>query len=442
MDLKELMKEAGIVGAGGAGFPSYAKLADGAQVLVVNGAECEPLLYTDYILLKREMATVLSGISAVLEYAKIPYALLCVKEHTAKRLKMEDGKKLAQNIILKTLPDVYPMGDEISLIYQATGRVVKPGNLPITAGVVVFNVETLYNVALAKKFSTKLTMKWLTIGGNVEKPIVLRVPVGTLVSELFEKNSITVPEDHVLLDGGPSMGKVIDPETAVITKTTKGLLILPNNIEAVQSKFLDGAKSIARAETACCQCTRCTDLCPRHLLGYPLEPHLMVRTAKSAVTAMPEMVLSATLCCGCGICESLACCQGISPKAVINEYKALLSKNKMRYVGKEEVEVAPEREWRMVPSEKWAQTLGVEKFDSLPEYKGEDIDYARVEVLLRQHIGAPSVPIVQDGDKVERGDKIAESGDGLSLPLYAPISGYVTLQNGEKIIIDKVNNNV
>ena len=121
---------------------------------------------------------------------------------------------------------------------------------------------------------------------------------------------------------------------------------------------------------------------------------------------------------------------------------ALLAKNKMRYVGKEEVEVAPEREWRMVPSEKWAQTLGVEKFDSLPEYKGEDIDYARVEVLLRQHIGAPSVPIVQDGDKVERGDKIAESGDGLSLPLYAPISGYVTLQNGEKIIIDKVNNNV
>ena len=436
------MKEAGIVGAGGAGFPSYAKLADGAETLIVNGAECEPLLYTDYILLKREMATVLSGISAVLEYAKIPYALLCVKEHTAKRLNMPDGKKLAPNIILKTLPDVYPMGDEISLIYQATGKVVKPGNLPITAGVIVLNVETLYNVALAMKFSTKVTMKWLTVGGNIEKPIVLRVPVGTPVLDLFTKNSITVPEDHVVLDGGPSMGKVIDPETAVITKTTKALLILPKNIEAVQSKFLDGEKSIARAETACCQCTRCTDLCPRHLLGYPLEPHLMVRTAKSAVTALPAMVLSATLCCGCGICESLACCQGISPKAVINEYKSLLAKNKMRYVAKEEVEVAPEREWRMIPSEKWAQTLGVSKFDKLPEYKGEDIEYARVEVFLRQHIGAPSVPIVKDGDKVERGDKIAECGEGLSLPQYASISGYVTVENGVKIIIDKVNNNV
>ena len=116
MDLKEIMKNAGIVGAGGAGFPSYAKLADGADTLVVNGAECEPLLYTDYILLKREMPMVLSGIKAVMDYAKIPCALLCVKEHTAVRLKWKDGAKLADRIILKTLPDVYPMGDEISLI--------------------------------------------------------------------------------------------------------------------------------------------------------------------------------------------------------------------------------------------------------------------------------------------------------------------------------------
>ena len=159
MDLKELMKEAGIVGAGGAGFPSYAKLADGADLLVVNGAECEPLLYTDYILLQKELPMVLSGITSVLEYANIPAALLCVKEHTAKRLRLVDGTRLADRILLKTLPDVYPMGDEISLIYQATGRVVKPGNLPITAGVIVYNVETLYNVAAMMKFSQPLTMK-------------------------------------------------------------------------------------------------------------------------------------------------------------------------------------------------------------------------------------------------------------------------------------------
>lgn len=438
MELKEIMKEAGIVGAGGAGFPSYAKLADGADTLVVNGAECEPLLYTDYVLLQKEMPMVLFGINAVLEYAKIPRALLCIKEHTAKRLRLQDGTKLADRIILKTLPDVYPMGDEISLIYQATERVVKPGNLPITAGVIVYNVETLYNVAAAIKKGEKLVMKWVTVAGNIPEPIVVKVPIGTPVSALFERNSITIPEDHVVLDGGPSMGKVIDPESAVITKTTKGLLILPTNIEAIQSKFLDGAKSIARAETACCQCTRCTDMCPRALLGYPLEPHKMVRTAKSAVTVMPEMVLTATLCCGCGICESLACCQGISPKAVINEYKALLAKNKMRYVAREDVEVAPEREYRMVPSERWASILGIAKFDKLPKYVGVQ-EYDSAEIYLRQHIGAPSVAMVQDGDVVQKGDEIAKAAEGLSLPQHASISGKVTVFDGVKIVIDKVS---
>lgn len=442
MELKELMKEAGIVGAGGAGFPAYAKLAPGADTLLINGAECEPLLYTDYILLSREMPMVLAGASAVLEYANISRALLCIKEHTAKRLKLSDGEKLAEKITLKVLPDVYPMGDEISLIYQATGRIVKPGNLPITAGVIVYNAETLYNVAAAVKFSAKVTMKWLTIGGDIPEAIVVRVPVGTPVSELFARYSITIPEEHAVLDGGPSMGKIIDPERAVVTKTTKGLLILPESSEAVQSKLIDVNKSVARAETACCQCTRCTDMCPRALLGYPLEPHKMVRTAKQAAEFSPELVLTANLCCGCGVCESLACCQGISPKAVITHYKEVLAKNKLRYVAKADVAAAPEREYRMIPSERWAGVLGIKKYDKLPSFRGEATDFCRVEIYLRQHIGAPSKAIVADGDRVERGDKIAESADGLSLPQYASVSGVVTLCEGVKIIIDKVNCNV
>jgi Na+-translocating ferredoxin:NAD+ oxidoreductase RnfC subunit len=310
--------------------------------------------------------------------------------------------------------------------------------LPITSGVIVLNVETLYNVARAVKTGDPVTEKYVTIGGDIPEAIVVKVPIGTSVADLFETNSIEIPEGYTVLDGGPSMGKVIDPENAVITKTTKGLLILPDNCEAILSKYLDGEKSIARAETACCQCTRCTDMCPRHLLGYPLEPHKMVRTAKSAVTVMPEMVITATLCCGCGICETLACCQGISPKAVINEYKSLLAKNKMRYVGKDEVYPAIERDWRMVPSERWANVLGVAKFDKLAKYIGEQT-YRRVEILLRQHIGAPSVPCVKDGDVVNAGDKIAEAAEGLSLPQYAPISGRVTVFDGEKIVIEKVS---
>ena len=439
MDFKEALKNAGIVGAGGAGFPAYAKLAQGADLLVVNGAECEPLLYTDYYILLREMPMVIDGIQAVLKQGGIPSALLCVKAHTAKRLSLVDGTLLAGNIRLKVLPDVYPMGDEISLIYQATGRIVRPGNLPITAGVIVYNVETLYNVAAAMKFSKPVTMKWLTIGGNIESPIVIKVPIGTSIAELFEKNSITIPEGHVVLDGGPSMGKIINPFTAVVSKTTKGLLILPESSPAVESKLLDGAKSIARAETACCQCTRCTDLCPRGLLGYPLEPHKMVRTAKGAAKIMPDMVLAATLCCGCGVCETLACCQGISPRAVINEYKVMLAKKGMRFVGTTDVQVANEREYRMIPSERWASVLGVAKFDKLPAFKGENTQFERVEIALRQHIGAPSVASVKEGTKVNIGDVIADGANGLSIPQHASIAGVVTAVNGEKIRIDKVN---
>ena len=430
------MRDAGIVGAGGAGFPSYAKLAEGAEILVINGAECEPLLYTDYILLKKEIDGVLAGITAVLDYLSVGKALLCVKDHTAKKLNIKDGEVLADKITLKVLPDVYPMGDEISLIYQATGRVVKPGNLPITAGVIVYNVETVLNVANAVIKDKPLTEKWLTVGGDVKNPIVIKVPLGTKVEDLFKVLGITVSDNHVLLDGGPSMGKVINPEQAVITKTTKGLLVLPKNIPAIEMKFLDGAKSVARAETACCQCTRCTDLCPRGLLGYPLEPHKMVRTAKSAVKLSPEMVISATLCCGCGICETLACCQGISPKAVINEYKAILAKEKMRFVGKEEVSPHREREYRMIPSDRWQSVLGVKKFDKVAEFIGENLNFTKVEINLRQHIGAPSVPAVKTGDRVVKGDLIANANDGLSLPQHASIDGVVTVYDNLKIVIE------
>ena len=151
---------------------------------------------------------------------------------------------------------------------------------------------------------------------------------------------------------------------------------------------------------------------------------------------MPEMVLSATLCCGCGLCESLACSQGISPRAVINEYKGLLAKNKLRYVGKTDVEPLPEREYRMIPSERWASVLGVAKFDKVGKYIGEQADFTRAEILLRQHIGAPSIPCVADGDRVSVGDKIAQAAEGLSLPQYATISGVVSVYT-DRIIIEK-----
>lgn len=436
-ELKNLMREYGIVGAGGAGFPSYAKLAEGADLLLINGAECEPLLYTDYVILKNEMTLVLTGISRVLEDVGIGKALLAVKAHTAKRLGMTDGERLADKIFLKVLPDVYPMGDEIGLIYEATGRLVKPGKLPITAGIIVYNVETMYNLGVALRFSKPVTEKWLTVGGDIKKPTVIKVPVGTRVADIFKALEIEIKEGYTVIDGGPSMGKIINPTTYAVSKTTKGILVLPNDTEAVRSKQINVKMAVARAETACCQCTRCTDMCPRHLLGYPLEPHRMVRTAMGIAEVMPSMVLSATLCCGCGICESLACNQGISPRAVIASYKELLGKNKLRFDLDGEYAVRDEREYRMLPSEKWMSMLGITKFDTVADFGGEIDSFARVEIPLARHIGAPSIPAVKDGDTVVKGELIAAASQGLSLPQHASISGVITVGN-DKIIIDRV----
>ena len=436
-ELKNLMQKHGILGGGGAGFPSYAKLAEGANLLLINGAECEPLLYTDYVILKDELPMVLLGIEKVLSHTKIPKALVAIKAHTAKRLGMKHGDELSKGIYICELPDVYPMGDEISLIYEATKRLVKPGSLPITEGVIVYNVETMYNLGVATRYGKPVTKKWLTIGGDVKHPTVIKVPVGTRLVDIFDRLGITVKEGYSVIDGGPSMGKIINYRTHVISKTTKGILILPDYTQAVSSKLMNPKMAATRAETACCQCTRCTDMCPRHLLGYPLEPHKMVRTAMGVVEAMPEMVLSATLCCGCGICEDLACNQGISPKAVIDGYKALLAKNKLRFNVPGEYKVKAEREYRMVPSDKWTSLLGISKFDKVADFGGEMYDFARVEIPLSGHIGAPSVVAISDGASVNEGDMIADCAQGLSLPQHASISGVASIANG-KIIIDRV----
>lgn len=440
MELVNLLKNAGIVGAGGAGFPSYAKIAEGADTLLVNGSECEPLLYTDYIILKNEISLVLNGIKTVLSGTSIKKAVLAIKEHTAKRLSFSDGERLADAVSIKVLPDVYPIGDEISFIYQALGRSVKPGALPISVGVIVYNVETMYNLGVAEKFGTPVTKKWLTVGGDIERPLVIRVAIGTPVSHIFRQLNIDVDDEHTVLDGGPSMGKVINPSVATVGKTTKAILILPSDIPAVKSKLTDSRLAVSRAETACCQCTRCTDMCPRNLLGYPLEPHKMVRTAMAPIKAEPVMVLSATLCCGCGICETLACSQGISPKAVINNYKQILAKSKLKYTNNSEISPKREREYRMVSSEKWMSSLGVSRFDRVPEYFG-DIETDRVVIQMRSHIGAPSVPTVNDGKTAFVGELIAEAGAGLSVPQHASIDGVVSVYE-DKITIDKVSHNV
>lgn len=437
MALKDILRDAGIIGAGGAGFPAYMKLSPTADILLIDGAECEPLLYTDFILMRDRIDTVVRGARAIMEEYGLKKTLLCMKQHTAFALSLTDGQEIGPGIFIKQMPDVYPMGDEIIMIYEATGRVVRPGALPSSVGVMSFNVETVYNIALAVKDGTPLTEKWLTIGGATEAAVVVRCPIGTPVRDLFAFYGVDVPEDHVVMDGGPSMGRIIRWQTEVVRKNTKALLILPRDIPAVASKLTDTKVAVSRCASNCCQCTRCTDMCPRGLLGYPLEPHRMVRMTMGVAEISPDMVRAATLCCGCGICETLACCQGISPKIIIDEFKKLLAKNKLRYTAEEDVTPSPERPYRMVPAVHWANALGVTPYDKVATRASRLLTPGEVTLPLGQHIGAPSVPVVHEGDKVQKGQMIAAAADGLSVPQHATIDGVVTFVSNEKITIER-----
>lgn len=126
----------------------------------------------------------------------------------------------------------------------------------------VFNVETLYNVEQAVDHGYPVAEKWITIGGKVREPYVLRVPVGTPIAQLLKRLDIQVPEDCAMINGGPAMGGIIDPNTAVVTKTTKGLLILPKELPIIAGKLSSDRVVLSRASSACCQCTLCTEMCP------------------------------------------------------------------------------------------------------------------------------------------------------------------------------------
>lgn len=436
-DIRSLLQEASIVGAGGAGFPAYAKLADGADILCINCAECEPLMYTDYMLMQSEMTKIVDGATIIMATTNIKHTYLSVKEHRAHMLGLTEGQQLGPSVTVKLLPNVYPMGDEINLIYESTGRLIKPGNLPITAGVIVLNGETVYNIYRAVKENTPVTEKWVTVGGDIADRYVVKVPVGMGVGELLRVLGIKVSDTHSVIDGGPSMGKIIDPNSAAVTKTTKSLLILPNAARCIQNKKVAMDDMLRRAASACCGCTRCTEMCPRHALGYPLEPHKMIRAAlNSAVVGHPELIKTASLCCSCGVCAEV-CCQEISPKDVILNLKGILAANKVRYTaGDEEYRISSDRPYRMIKSAKWEEMLGVHQYDFVPDYVPKRINASRVEIRMSQHIGAPSVPAVNVGDIVNEGQLIANAGSGLSVPQHASISGHIVSVDPSKIVIE------
>ena len=423
--IRDRVRAAGVVGAGGAGFPAHVKLQAQVEIFLVNAAECEPMLKVDQQLMAQQPARLIRGVQYAMKATGAREGIIALKEKYRDAIEALTPL-LPSSIRLHILPDVYPAGDEVLTIWMATGRRVPPAALPVSVGVVVNNVQTVLNIARAVEQQYPVTRRTLTVNGAVARPLTVTVPVGMSLRDVLALAGGATVDDPGLINGGPMMGSLVTSLDSPVTKTTGGLLVLPKTHPLIQRRMQDERTVLSVAKTVCEQCRLCTDLCPRHLIGHELSPHLLVRAVNYQQAATPQLLLSALTCSECNVCESVACPVGISPMRINRMLKRELRAQNLRYEGP--LNPADEMaKYRLVPVKRLITKLGLSDWYRDAPLTDVAPSTDKTTLLLRQHIGASAVPCVQKGERVVRGQCVADMPSGaLGAPVHASIDGIVS----------------
>ncbi len=426
-ELKKILQENGIVGAGGAGFPTYAKLDERIETIILNCSECEPLLKLHRQLLKKYAYEITMTLSMMADVMNVKEVIIGVKEE------YKDTIMAVKEIIdafpfvkIALLENSYPMGDEVVLIYETVHKIVRPGSLPLEEGIAVFNVETIFNVYQALEKGNPVTSKLVSVVAEVEEPVTVRVPIGCTIEQVAALAGGATTNRPVYMIGGPMMGS-IGSGASLVTKTTNAVLVLPEDHVLVKKKNSNHAIDLNRAASCCCQCQACTDLCPRNALGHPVAPHQFMRAAAWHNFLDLDAFTDTFYCSSCGLCELYACPQGLSPRTLMADFKAGLKKAGVKPLRSEQpMRVHPFREDRKIQEKRLMARTGLSKYDKEAPFTEEPISILHVKILLSQHIGVPAQPIVEVGMKVREGQMIAKPADALSVAVHASIAGTVT----------------
>ncbi len=434
-EISNMVRNAGVVGAGGAGFPTHVKLEAKAEIFIVNGAECEPLLKTDQQLAEIYYDLLLKGLAYAMKATGAKEGIIAFK---AKYVEAIAALKplLTPDIRIEILPDIYPAGDEAITVWLITGRRLPPGGLPIHIGVVVNNVQTVINIARAIEKQPVIN-RTLTVTGAVRSPKTVTVALGTSLNRVLELAGGGLGDKIGYIEGGPIMGRYISDLNVPVTKTTGGLIALPEEHPLIRNRQIN-MKGIMRTSKAVCeQCRFCTDLCPRHIIGHDLSPHLIIRSLNYNRVGNPQLITSALICSECGVCEVYACPVGISPKRINIALKTELREKGLKYQG-ELGKLDAMAEYRLVPTNRLISRTGLDKWYREAPISPDSYEPPEVTLLLRQHIGAAAVPVVKKGESVTQGQLIGEIPEnGLGARLHASISGVVTSVTSQSIIIRK-----
>ena len=428
------IREAGVVGAGGAGFPTHVKVFAAAETVIVNGAECEPLLRVDQQLMETQADRLVAGLQAAMAATGAGQGVIALKAKYKGAITALKKAINGSTIRLHLLADFYPAGDEHVLVYETVGRVVPQGGIPLKAGCIVLNAETVINIAAALE-GEAVTHTYLTIAGEVPQPMTLKLPVGTPVSDALKLAGCCDTTRVAVVEGGPMMGKLLKDLTQPITKTTKGLIVLEQEHSLVIKKTMTIDRVIKQAKTACMQCRYCTDLCPRSLLGHKLEPHKIMRAVKH-LESLEEVFKMAFTCSECGLCEQYACNMRLSPRMVNAMLKQEFVKNGLKPdLQLKDQTVSQLWDYRKVPVKRLIARLDITKYDKAAPLVEQDYAIKEVRIKLKQHVGPPSQPIVCTGQRVNRGELVAEiPGNSLGANLHASIDGIVTDINDSIVI--------
>lgn len=424
------IEELGVVGAGGAGFPTSVKLQTQVPMFLVNAAECEPLLHKDKELLVHRSSEFLRGLQIAMRCSGSGEAVIGIKN---KYHDVIDAltPRLPADVRIFPLTDTYPAGDEFLLVYDITKRVIPPGGLPRDVGAVVCNVETLVNIGEDRP----VTHKYLTVAGAVGRPVTVRVPIGMTIGEVIEAaGGPTAPDFGVLL-GGVMMGKLAPSLDDPVTKTLGGIIVLPRDHPAIQRYSATWKQIHHIGKSACDQCRFCTDLCPRYLLGHPIEPHAAMRALLFGHSN--EQLTAATLyCCECNLCSLFSCPEDLDPKNVCVAGKPQARDLGLTWKGRpEDVEPHPMAEYRRIPTKRLMTKLALMEFRNEGPLVDVPLTPRRVTLPLKQHAGAPAVVSVREGDRVRVGDLLAAPAKGaLGARIHASIDGVVRSVNGSVVI--------
>jgi Na+-translocating ferredoxin:NAD+ oxidoreductase RnfC subunit len=437
MNLGEKVRQAGVVGAGGAGFPTHVKLGAKANIVVANGAECEPLLHKDAAVMEHYPQELVTGMELAMAAVGASQGLIAIKAKNRHAVEAVQAACQKSSVKVHLLGDYYPAGDEYDLVYEVTGRLIPPAGIPLQVGTVVNNVETLLNVAAAAQ-GKPVTHKILTLAGAVRGPVTLIVPIGTSFRDCLAAAGGPTTEDPVLCLGGLMMGQTTDDLDTPVTKTTTGAVLLPRQHHVIQRKLMPAPSRASIGKSACDQCRYCTEFCPRYLLGYAVEPHQVMRSLAFTATGAELWSQWAALCCACGLCTLYACPEELFPKEACDHAKAALRRAGQKWTGPTEVKPHPMHEDRRVPIKTLLRKLQIQEYDRPAPLHRDPLTPSRLVLPLQQNTGAPCQPLVKKGDRVAVGQAIGAIPEGkLGAALHAPIDAIVTAVTAQHISLSK-----